>query len=634
VSISAALLPQTWRGHKINVIDTPGYADFVGEVVGAIAVADAVVLVVDGQGGVEAQAEQYWKLARRRGLPGLVFVNKLDKENADFDRMVEALTRRLDCRPVPIVIPRGAGDKLSGVVDVLQGKAYGAPAGARPPEAEDAPGDFADLIALAREQIMEAAAEAEDALTEKYLEQGDLTAEEVDRGLRGATLAGKMAPIICGSATKVIGIHSLLDAIVACLPSPLDCGEVEVTDARSHESAKRPPAEDQPTAALIFKTKADPFAGKVSFFRTYTGAVHSDHTLFNPNRDRKERVGQCYIPHGKRQDAVADVPAGDFAAVAKLHDSVTGDTLCDEQHVVTLPWVDMPEPAISFAITPKSRGDEDKMSAALHRLAEEDLTLKTHIDPDTRETIISGMGDLHLEVAVNRLKVKFGVEVTMGTPKVAYRETIRSGAQAQGKFKRQTGGRGQYGDVWIELEPLPRGSGVVFEDRIVGGVVPRNYIPSVEKGMREAAEKGFLAGFPVVDLKVSLYDGSYHNVDSSDMAFKIAGSMGFRNAMERAQPILLEPVMELEVSVPEANTGDVMGMLNGKRGRILGMEPAGETQMVRAHVPLSEIFAFANELRSMTGGRGTYAMKFSHHEEVPAHIATAIIAASKTEEEE
>ena len=633
ISIVASLLPQAWKDCKINLIDTPGYADFVGEVISGVRVADAVLLVIDAVAGVEVGAQQYWQLARDRGLPGMVFINKLEKENADFERVVEMVKSQLG-PSVIISFPMGEATQFGGIVDLVKMKAMGSASESQPPPGEEIPAQLADQAAGHREKLVEAAAESDDQLTEKYLDEGDLTQEEVTRGLREATISGKVMPVLCGSALMNIGVHSLLDAVVAYLPSPADMPEVAGTDARSGQEVLLPAKTDEPTAALVFKTNTDPYAGKLSFLRGYSGTLHSDSSAYNSTRDSRERIGQLYVPQGKEQEAAPEVTAGDLAVVAKLQDTDTGDTVTDGQNRIILPGMEFPEPAISFSIHPKTRGDEDKVSGGLHRLAAEDPTLKVSVDEQTRETILSGMGDLHLEVAVDRLKRKFGVEVEVGTPKVAYRETILAKAQAQGKYKRQSGGRGQYGDVWLELEPLDRGESFEFVDKVVGGVVPRNYIPAVEKGVKEAAGRGVLAGYPVTGLRVTLYDGSHHSVDSSDLSFKIAGSMGFQNAAAQAKPVLQEPIMDLEVVVPEDNMGDVMGGLNSKRGRILGIEPQGNLQVVKAQVPLAEMFRYASELRSMTQGRGTYTMKFSHYEQVPDHIAEGIIAQAKQRQEE
>ncbi len=630
ISINTALLPHEWQEHKVNLLDTPGYADFIGEVVAGLRVADAVVLVVDAVAGPEVNTERYLEMARQAGLAVVVAVNKLDKENSDFARTIGQLRdNRLNA--APLYLPIGAVNDFRGVVDVLAGKAYTYSDGK--PTAGPVPDDMAAAVAAARETLQEAAAEADDDLTMKYLEEGELSLEETVRGLRASTLAGKVAPAVPVSALKAVGVTALLDTVVSQLPSPAERPPAKGTNPKTNQEEERAPRDSEPMASLVFKTMADPFAGRLSFFRTYSGTLQSDATIYNANHQAKERVGQAFIPRGKQQEGVPAVPAGDMAVVAKLHDTVTGDTLCDEGRPIVLPGLTFPAPAMSFAVAPRTKGEEDKVASALQRLAEEDPTIKVGIDPNTKELLLSGMGDLHLEVTVDRAKRKFGVDIVTGTPRVAYRETIRRTVKVQGKHKKQTGGRGQYGDVWIEFSPLERGAGFEFVDRVVGGVVPRNFIPAVEKGVREGMDRGPIAGYPVVDLQAALYDGSYHSVDSSEMAFKIAGSLALHKGMEEGQAVLLEPIMSVEVSVPETNMGDVIGLINSKRGRILGMEPVGSMQVVRAQVPQAEMFTFPTELRSMTQGRGSYRMEYSHYEELPDHLAQAVIAEAKERQE-
>ena len=631
ISINTSLLAHEWQGKKINLLDTPGYADFIGEVVAGLRVADTAALVVDGVAGPEVGSERYLDMARKAGLPVLAVINKLDKENSDFARVLGQLREQLKLNAIPLYLPIGTVANFSGVVDVLAGKAYLYADGK--PGVGQVPAELAGAVNQAREALQEAAAEADDDLTMKYLEEGALSPAETLRGLRASLKAGKVALVIPASATKGIGVQAVLDAVAAYLPSPAEQPPVQGTNPRTDQPEQRRPAEDEPMASLVFKTMADPFAGRMSFFRTYSGALHSDSTVYNANRQNKERVGQAFLPRGKQQEGVPRVPAGDMAVVAKLHETVTGNTLCDESHPIRLPGLAFPAPSLTYSVAPKSKGEEDKVAAALGRLAEEDPTLKVGTDPATKELLLSGMGDLHLEVAVDRAKRKFGVDIVTGTPRVAYRETIRRAVKVQGKHKKQTGGRGQYGDVWVELAPTERGSGFEFADQVVGGVVPRNYIPAVEKGIREAMERGPLAGYPVVDLRAALYDGSYHSVDSSDMAFKIAGGLAVQRGMQEGQPVLLEPIMNVEVMVPEANMGDVIGLINSKRGRILGMEPVGSMQMVRAQVPQGEMFTFATELRSLTQGRGSYSMEYAHYEELPEHLAQNVIAEAKERQE-
>ena len=624
ISISSSLLPHEWRGHKLNLLDTPGYADFIGEVISSLRVADGAIMMIDAVAGVEVQSERYWEMAANQGIVPMIVVNKMDKEGAEFAAVVEAARDRLGCNAVPTHIPIGGAQDFRGVVDLLAEQALvyaGGKASAQAPPAE-----MAQEIAAARERLMEAAAEASDALTEKYLEQGALSPEEMRSGMRAAVLAGRAVAVVPMAATAGIGVEAAADVAVAYLPNPAEAPPQRAALAEGEGQVELRADPEQAMAALVFKTTADPYAGRLTVFRVYSGVMRSDANVYNAPRRRRERVGQIFVPRGKQQEAVAAVGAGDMGVVAKLHETVTGDTLCDEQRQVLLAGFDFPEPVLAVSVRAKTKGDEDKVGSALDRLREEDPTISVRIDSDTRETLLSGMGDLHLEVIVGRLRRKFGVEVEMSTPRVAYKETIARTVEVQGKYKRQTGGRGQYGDVWLRLEPRARGAGFEFADEVVGGVVPRNYIPSVEKGVVEATQRGVLAGYPIVDMRVALYDGSYHNVDSSDMAFKIAGAMALHKGMAEAQPKLLEPIMNVEVTVPEQYMGDIIGHLNGKRGRIQGMEPGpAGTQIVRAQVPLAEMFAYATELRSMTQGRASYSMKFSHYEEVPAHIASRIV---------
>jgi len=624
ISISAALLPHEWRGRKLNLVDTPGYADFIGEVISALRIADGAIVVLDAVAGVEVQTQRYWEMAANQGLAPVIVVNKMDKEGADFAAAVQLARDRLGCNAVPTHIPIGRGQSFRGVVDLLAEQALVYTNGKATRQAP--PADLTDEIAAARERLMEAAAEADDALTEKYLEQGSLTTEEIERGMRSAVLAGRAVPVVPVSATANIGVEAAADVIASYLPNPSQAPPQVATAVNGEERFELRADAEQPLAALVFKTMADPYAGRLTAFRVYRGVMHSDANAYNATRRRRERVGQILVPRGKQQEAVAAVGAGDIGVVAKLHETLTGDTLCDEQQQVLLAAFGFPQPVLSVSVRPKTKGDEDKVGSALDRLREEDPTISVSLDHDTRETLLSGMGDLHLEVIVGRLRRKFGVEVETSTPRVAYKETVTRRVEAQGKYKRQTGGRGQYGDVWVRVEPMEHGAGFEFVNAIVGGAVPRNYIPAAEKGIVEAMQRGVLAGYPLVDLRATLYDGSYHQVDSSDMAFKIAGSMALQKAVAEAEPRLLEPIMNVEVVVPDQHMGDVIGHLNGKRGRIQGMEPGPPgTQIIRAQVPLAEMFAYATELRSMTQGRASYTMKFSHYEEVPGHIVQRIV---------
>jgi elongation factor G len=624
ISISAALLPYEWREHKINLLDTPGYADFIGEVISSLQVVDGAIVALDAVAGFEVQTERYWWMAADRGIVPVIAINKMDKEGADFAAAVRAASERLGRSVVPVYIPIGSAQAFRGVIDLFAEQAIVYADGKASREAP--PAEMADEIAAARERVMEAAAESDDALTEKYLEQGALTTEEMRRGLRAAVLAGKTAPAVPVAATANIATDIVADAVVDYLPHPGQAPTRRGRTLNGDQEVELRASPEQPLAAFVFKTTADPYAGRLTLFRVYSGAAHSDSNIYNATRKRRERVGQIFVPRGKQQEAVAAISAGDMGVVAKLHETVVGDTLCDEQRQVVLPGIEFPAPVLSVSITPRTKGDEDKVNSGLDRLREEDPTIAVSVASDTRETLLSGMGDLHLEVIVGRLRRKFGVEVETKTPRVAYKETIRKTVEVQGRYKRQTGGRGQYGDVWVRLEPMPSGSGFEFVDAVVGGAVPRNFIPAAEKGLIEGTQRGVLAGYPIVDIRATLYDGSYHAVDSSEQAFKIAGAMALQKGVAEADPKLLEPIMEVEVVVPDQYMGDIIGHLNGKRGRIQGMEPGPPgMQIVRAQVPLAEIFAYATELRSMTQGRASYSMKFSHYEEVPGHISQRII---------
>ncbi len=631
-SIVLAFLPFEWEGRKLNLLDTPGYADFGGDVAAALRVADGVVIAVDAGSGVAVQTERYSEAAAERGLPRLVAITKLDREHTDFDRALAEVREGLRCNAVAVTIPIGREGNLSGVVDLVKGVAYSSSGGK---ETEGPiPEAMAETVASYRDKLVEAAAEADDQLMEKYLNEETLSPKEIIQGLRAATLAGKVVPTLALSAHKAIGVKALLDTIIADLPAPNEMKPVKGVNPRTQQEEERLPDPEAPLSALVFKTTADPYAGRLSYFRVYSGTLHSDSQAYNSTRGERERIGPLLCPVGKKQEAVSSVPAGDIGMLAKLHTTVTGDTLCDESKPIKLAGIDFPTPVFSLAISAKSRSDEDKVGSALARLSEEDPTIQFAMNPETKESILSGLGDLHLDVTVSRLQRKFGVEVQTGAPKIPYRETLRGSSRVQGRHKKQTGGRGQFGDVWVRFEPLPRGTGFEFVDEVKGGSVPRNFIPAVEKGIREGLEKGVLAGYPMTDFRAILDDGSSHPVDSSDMAFKMAGSLALQKGAEEAGVILLEPVMEVDVTVPSEQMGDAIGVLNTKRASILGMEPRGSMQVVRATVPLAEMANFASELRSITGGRGSYGMKFSHYQEVPNHLAQAVVAASKREKEQ
>jgi elongation factor G len=631
ISLNTAAAFCDHKGYRLNLIDTPGYGDFVADARAGLRVADAAVVVVDAVAGVQVQTEKVWKFANEYNLPRVVVINRLDRERADFARTIESIQKRLKGRLVPLQLPIGSESGFSGIVDLITMRALVWTDG----KAKDAeiPADLIESAKSHREKLTEAAAETDDDLLAKYLEEGSIGEAEMLEALRKAIMSGGLVPVLCAAATRGIGVAPLLDLIVKELPSPADQGEVEGVDARTKAAARRAPDPKAPLCALVFKTISDPHVGKLSVFRVYSGTLRSDSQVFNATRDSRERIGHLGWLSGKTQKPVEALGPGEIGVVAKLKDTLTGDTLGEEAHPVVLPGISFPEPAISFAIQPKSRGDEDKISTALHRMAEEDPTLHHHYDPETKQLLVSGMGQLHVEVVVERMKRKYNVDVSLLPPRIPYKETVKGRSEVQGKYKKQTGGRGQYGDTWLRIEPLARGGGFEFVDDIFGGAIPRNFIPSVEKGVRDCMKRGILAGYPVVDLKVTLYDGSYHDVDSSDMAFQIAASMGLQKGFMEARPCLLEPVMNVEVTAPAEGAGDVIGDLNGRRGRIVGMEPDGDVVAVRAQVPMSEMLTYESTLRSMTGGRGGYSMEFSHYEEVPGQLAEKVVAAARAEKE-
>jgi elongation factor G len=631
ISLSTAAAFCDYKGHRLNLVDTPGYGDFVADARAGLRVVGAAVVVVDGVAGVQVQTEKVWKMAGEYALPRIVVINRLDRERADFFRALESLQRRLRGRLCPLQLPVGSEGAFRGVVDLITMKAL-VNADGKLAEAE-IPADLAETARTWRERLAEAAAETDDDLLAKYLEEGSIGEKETLAALRKAMFEGALVPVLASAATKGIGVGPLLDLIVEEFPSPADRGPVEGIDPRTKSATRRAPDPTAPLSALVFKTISDPHVGKLSVFRVYSGTLRADSQVFNATRGSRERVGHVGWLQGKTQKPTEALGPGEIGVVAKLRDTLTGDTLCDEAQPIALPGIAFPEPAISFAIQPKTRGDEDKISNALQRMEEEDPTLRHHYDAETKQLLVSGIGQLHVEVIVERMKRKYNVDVTLLPPRIPYKETVKGRAEVQGKYKKQTGGRGQYGDTWLRIEPLSRGGGFEFVDDIFGGAVPRNFIPSVEKGVRDCMKRGILAGYPVVDLRVTLYDGSYHDVDSSDMAFQIAASMGLQKGFMEASPILLEPIMNVEVTAPSEQAGDVIGDLNGRRGRIVGMEPEGEVVAVRAQVPMAEMLTYESTLRSMTGGRGGYAMEFSHYEEVPAHTAQKIIAEAKAEKE-
>ena len=629
-SITAALAHAEWGKAKVNFIDTPGYNIFMHETEGALVAADSALLLVHAVAGMEVQTEKTWGFCEKFGLPRVLVINQMDRDRASFERTLEALHGAFGRTVIPVQLPIGEEKNFRGAIDLVQMKAYLYDSnGSGKAKETEIPADLKDAASKAHEALVEMVAEGNDKLMEEFFEKGTIPAEDLAPGLKQALAEKRLYPVLLSAALPNIGSENLLNFLVDYLPSSIARGAVEGQEHEGSQPVKRKIADDQPVSAYVFKTVADPFAGRVSYFKVLSGVVKNEANLTNFDRGGVERLSHIAVMQGKTQTAVAELHAGDIGAVAKLKDTLTGDTLGDKGAPILYPKVKLAEPAISFAIEPKSRGDEDKLSTSIHRMLEEDLLLRFTRDAQTKEFLLSGSGQQHVEVAVSRLKRRFNVEVTLKAPKVPYRETIRAKADAQGKFKRQTGGHGQYGDCKIKMEPLARGAGFEFVNDLFGGAIPKNYIPAVEKGIIEAAAKGYLAGYPVVDFRVILYDGSYHEVDSSDIAFKIAGSFGFKKCMEQAKPCLLEPIMNVEIAVPESNSGDIMGNLNGRRGRIQGMEPRGGSTVIKAQVPLAEMLTYASDLTSMTQGRGTYSMEFSHYDVVPQPIAEKVIAAAK-----
>ena len=632
ITISTAFHHYQWKKHTVYLADTPGDDNFLADARAALHVGDGAVVVVDAVDGVKVGTEKVWQTANLYSLPRLVFINKMDRERADFNQALKEVREVLEVQAVPLQMPIGREAGFKGVVDLISQKAYVAAAGGKL-EAGPIPDDLKDEVEARRGDLLNFAAESDDALIEKFLEEGDLTSEEIYQGLRVGTLKGSFVPVLCGATHGNLGAPLLADAVNLYLPSPEDRGRVKGQNPATGAEVAQDPDPDGPLAAQVFKTVADPYAGRLSIFRIYSGTMNADSTVLNATREVPERFGQLFLLEGKGQKAVPSLGPGAFGAVAKLKETVTGDTLTSEAAPLILPAIAPSRPMVTFALEPKKQGEEDKVFSAFSKLIEEDPSLALTRNADTKEILLSGVGSVHIEATAEKLKRKFGVEVNLKPPRVPYRETIKGTVKVQGKYKRQSGGRGQYGDTWLELEPLPKGSGFEFVDKIVGGAIPRQYIPSVEKGIVEAKNTGILAGFPVVDFRVTLYDGTFHDVDSSDMAFKIAGSMGFKKGMEQANPTLLEPVMKMTVTVPEENMGDIIGDLNGRRGRVLGVEAQGRQQVITAHVPMNEVLLYAPDLISKTGGRGTFAMEFDHYEEVPPHLAEKIINEARVEKE-
>ncbi len=627
ITITSAATTCFWRDHRINIIDTPGHVDFTVEVERSLRVLDGAVAVFCSVAGVEPQSETVWHQADKYKVPRLAYINKMDRIGADFRRGVNMIRERLGANAIPIQLPIGSEESFSGIIDLVENKAriYTDDLGTHSDETA-IPDDMVDEVAKARERLIEAIVEHDEALMEKYLEGEEVTPAELRKALRKACLAVDIVPVLCGSSFKNKGVQPLLDAIVEYLPSPNDLPPVTGENPRTGEQVVRELNDEAPFSALVSKIAADPYVGKLSFFRVYSGSIKAGSYVYNATTGQRERVGRILRMHANHREEIDEVYSGDIAAAVGLKNSTTGDTLCDESNPILLEKLEFPEPVIDQAIEPKTKVDQDKLGIALQRLSEEDPTFRVRTDEETGQTIIRGMGELHLEVIVDRLLREFKVEANVGKPQVAYRETIRKKVTQEGKFIRQSGGRGQYGHVVLDIEPNEPGKGFEFVNKIVGGVVPKEYIPAVQAGIEEALQSGVLAGYPVVDVKVTLHDGSYHEVDSSEMAFKVAGSMGFKEGARKADPVLLEPMMKVEVVTPEEFMGDVMGDLNSRRGRIEGMEQRGNTQVVRGLVPLASMFGYATDLRSATQGRASYTMQFSHYEEVPASIAQELVA--------
>ena len=626
ITITSAATTCHWLGHRINIIDTPGHVDFTVEVERSLRVLDSAILVLAAKGGVQPQTETVWRQADKYEVPRMVYVNKMDITGADFYGCVDQIKNRLGAHPVPIQLPIGAEDNFQGIVDLIKMRAFihkddlG-----KEIEETEIPEDMKADAEKYRSEMIEAAAEQDDELMMKYLEGEELTAEEIKKGLRKGTISNSLILVTCGSSYKNKGVQELLNAVVDYLPSPLDIPNIKGVDEDGNE-VERVTSDSEPFSALAVKIATDPFVGKLCFFRVYSGTLEAGSTILNANKDKKDRIGRILLMHANHREDITKVYAGDIAAAVGLKEVSTGDTLCDPAHPVILESMEFPEPVIDIAIEPKDKANSEKMGIALAKLAEEDPTFKTWTDQESGQTIIAGMGELHLDIIVDRLKREFKVECTVGKPQVSYKETIRNKVKVQGKFIRQSGGRGQYGDVWLEMEPLEPGKGIEFESKIVGGAVPKEYIKPIEDGVREAALSGILAGYPVIDFKATLVDGSYHEVDSSEMAFKIAGSMAFKEGCKQGKSVLLEPIMKVEVTVPEEYMGDVIGDINSRRGRMEGMEARSGNQIIRGFIPLSEMFGYATDLRSKTQGRGTYSMEPSHYEEVPKSVLEQIVS--------
>ncbi|MEW6163172.1 MAG: elongation factor G [Nitrospirota bacterium] len=636
ISISSSLTFCNWKDYRINLIDTPGFINFLEDTRGCLRAVDGAVVIISAISGVKAETEKIWRYTDEFEVPRVVFINKMDRDIANFPRAIGEIERSFETEAIPLYIPIGLGDSFTGVIDLVKMKAYKFHNGKA--EESDISSEMVSEAEGYKKKLIEKIAESDDKLLEKYLEGGELSEDEIIKGTREGSLTGRFIPVTCGSAIRNIAIPQLLDTVLLCLPSPVEMtrlSPIKGTNPKNGKEVERSPSKTEPFSAYVFKTIADPYAGRLSVFRVYSGILRADSNILNTSTGTKERVGQVFYLMGKKQIPAYTIGPGEIGAVAKLKETYTGDTLSDEAHPIVFEKVKFAEPIISYAIAPKSKGDEEKVSLSLHRILEEDTTLRFQRDDETKEMLLSGMGQVHLEVTIERLKRKFGVEVLMKTPKIPYRETIKTSAKAQGKYKKQSGGRGQYGDCRIEIEPLPRGAGYEFIDKIVGGVIPQQYRPAVEKGILGTMREGVIAGYPIIDIKVTLYDGSYHSVDSSEMAFKIAGSMALKKAFQDARPVLLEPIMKVEVITPDDALGAVIGDLNSKRGRVQRVEPqAGGNQKIISLVPMAEMLTYANQLHSLTSGRGLYSMEFSYYEEVPAHISQKLIAEREAQRKE
>ena len=634
-SINSSLAFCEFNSTKINLLDTPGSSNFIADTPAALRVVDGLVFVVSAVEGVQFYSEKIWKWANELNLPRIIFLNKMDHERASTVPILEAIKNKFKITPIFIHLPQGVGDNFSGIVDLIENKIFSYEKNNKGEgKADDVPSDISDEIEISHGELMEAVAEVDDELIEKYLESGELTEEEFSRGLKEGIQNGQLIPVLCGSALENIGVDLLLDGIVKYLPSPENRIPVKAKNVADDSEIVLSAKTGASASALVFKTVADPYAGKLTLFRMFTGSIKGDSSIYNTSKDASERIGQLYMLQGKNQIPVTEISVGDIGTVAKLKQTVTGDTFSGPGEKIVFPPISFPLPVFSRALLPKTRADEEKISQALQRLTEEDPTLKVERNSQTGELLISGLGQVHFDVSLERLKARFGVEVDVKAPQIPYREAIKGTTKVQGKYKKQTGGKGQFGDTWIEISPLKRGEGFVFENKIVGGAIPKTYIPAVEKGIEEAMANGIIAHYPMVDVKVSLYDGSYHNVDSSEMAFKIAGSLGFKKGIPDCKPILIEPIMNMEIVVPNDQVGDIMGDLNAKRGKIQGIDPEEDTQTVRAHVPMAEVLNYAADLTSMTGGRGMFVMEFDHYADVPDHLMKKIIENSnKTFEE-